>query len=222
MSYIAAQLREVRQRIATLAAAAGRPEDSVRLLAVSKTFPVEAILEAYRAGQRAFAENKAQELAAKAPLLPADIEWHFIGHLQGNKVAQVLRHAAWIHSVDSVKLLQRIDRLAGEAGVTPNILLELNLGAEADKTGAPESMLPELVAAARAATHLHWQGLMCMAPLDADEVTTRRVFSRLRELLSQHAPELTELSMGMSGDYAIAIACGSTMVRIGTAIFGKR
>jgi len=225
-SYLTSQYAEVRGAVDQAARSAGRDPAEVGLLAVSKTFPVAAIREVYDCGQRAFAENKAQELAEKAPRLPDDIVWHFIGHLQGNKVQQVLRHAGWIHSVDSLKLLHRIDRLAGELGVRPVILLEVNLGGEENKTGAPWSALDELAAAAKGASHLDWRGLMGMAPLGADEAETRACFAKLRrrrdELSRSLEVALPALSIGMSGDYPWAIAEGATLVRIGTAIFGKR
>lgn len=223
---VARQLARVAAEVAEAARAAGRDPASVRLLAVSKTFPAAAVRAAYDAGCRAFGESKAQELELKRRLLPPDIEWHFIGHLQRNKAAQVLRDAAWIHSVDSLKLLERLERLAGDMGKRPVILLEVNLGGEADKTGAPWEALPELAAAAKACRHLRWAGLMGMAPLGGDGEAARACFGRLRrrrdELAAGLEIDLPELSMGMSGDYAAAIAEGATIVRIGSAIFGIR
>ncbi len=225
-AHIAANLAAVRSEIARAAAAAGRDSGEVRLIAVSKFFPAEAVSAARNAGQRLFGESKAQELEQKAAALPDDLEWHFIGHLQRNKAAMVLRRAAWIHSVDSPKLLERLDRLAGELGRRPNILLEVNLAGEPDKTGVSWDELPELAAAAARAANLHWAGLMGMAAEEAGEAAGRACFARLREsrdeLARRHGVALPELSMGMSGDFAWAIAEGATMVRVGGAIFGQR
>ena len=226
LEYVSVQLQEVREKIAQAEKVNHRQPGAVKLLAVSKTFPNEAILAAYAAGQRAFGENKVAELEEKATVLPGDIQWHLIGHLQSNKVARAVRYASWIHSVDSIKLLERIDRLAGEEGRHPNILLEVNVSGEASKDGISPEELNELAAAAAAADHVTWQGLMTMAPLGADAAVLDRVFSTLRdlelELRERFALPLPELSMGMSGDFTDAIRCGSTIVRIGTAIFGMR
>lgn len=204
---------------------AGRHPDSARLIAVSKTFPAESVSGFYNAGLREFGENKVQELCGKNQQLPQDIQWHFIGHLQSNKAAAALRCANWIDSVDSVKLLRKLDRIAGENGIRPKILLEVNLGDEENKTGASWNELPELAATALEAENLQWQGLMGMAPCAEDDVV-RKCFMRLAEarkaLEREYNILLPELSMGMSGDFRIAIACGATMVRIGTALFGER
>ena len=219
------RLQAVREAIARAAAGAGRAPESVRLLAVGKTFPAAVVRTAYDAGLRRFGENKIQELELKKPQLPADIEWHFIGHLQSNKAARAVELADWIHSVDSLKLLNRLDRLAGECGRRPVILLEVNSG-EAEKSGVDYADLPELAAAAARAEHLDWRGLMTMAPLCDDPAVWRRAFEKLRDardgLEATLAVKLPELSMGMSGDFPTAIACGSTMVRIGSALFGRR
>ena len=221
----AERLRTVREAVARAALDAGRAADAVRLLAVSKTFPVEVLQEAYRSGVRAFGENKIQELEVKKPRLPGDVEWHFIGHLQSNKAARAVELADWIHSVDSVKLLTRLDRLAGERGRRPVILLEVNSG-EAEKSGVDYDELPELAAAAAAAENLDWRGLMTMAPLCGDPAVWSRAFERLREardeLERRLGVRLPELSMGMSGDFPEAVAAGATIVRIGSALFGGR
>ena len=217
----AALQKEVDQYLAQL----NRPAGSVKILAVSKTFPVEAVQEAYNCNVRMFGENKIQELVAKAEVLPKDIEWHFIGHLQSNKAAKAVQYAAWIHSVDSVKLLQKIDRHAAEQGKKVNILLEVNSG-EVAKSGVDYDDLIELAQAALAAENLCWQGLMTMAPLTDDPSVWRAAFSRLRrtrdELEKQFNIELPELSMGMTGDFPEALAEGSTIIRIGTRLFGRR
>ena len=198
---------------------------TVKLVAVSKFKPVGDILEAYNAGQRAFGENRPQELAAKAPVLPADIEWHFIGHLQTNKIKQVLPWASLIESVDSEHLLTEIDRAARNAGRTVDILLEIHIAAETTKQGfSPD----EALALARRIGDfpgVRLRGVMGMATFtdDADEV--RREFRTLKgvsEQLQGILPGCDEVSMGMSEDWRIAIEEGTTIVRIGSAIFGER
>jgi len=212
--------------IETHAERAGRSRNAVRLIAVSKTVSVEAVLDAYAAGQRAFGENRPQELERKARALPTDCEWHMIGHLQKNKVRAVCRHAAWIHSVDSLGLLQRIDRIAGEEGRCPNVLIQVNVSGEDTKSGVSPADLPPLIDGAADCRNLVCSGLMTMAPFGVPEETLRQVFGDLRrlrdQLVAQGGPQLPHLSMGMSGDYPVAIAEGATMVRIGTAVFGHR
>lgn len=224
--YVAEQLARVRQAVRQTAEQSGRPADAVELLAVSKTFPVEAILAAYQAGQRRFGESRIQELELKTAVLPDDIEWHLIGHLQSNKAAKAVEYAHWIHSVDSLKLLERLDRLAGDLGRQPNILLEVNLSGEASKFGIDSHALDDLAAGAAAAGNLRWQGLMTMAPAMAARHELHRIFSALRQrrdqLEQRFQQALPVLSMGMSGDYPAAIAEGATIVRIGSAIFGAR
>ena len=226
MPSITQNLSEVRESVAAAARAVGRDPASVKLLAVSKTFPSEAVLEAYGVGQRLFGENHAQEIEAKAAILPKDIEWHFIGHLQGNKVGRVVEVAAWIHSVDSTRLLDRIDLLAGERGRCPNILLEVNISGEETKHGLRPAGVLELARSALAKSHLRLGGLMTMAPYGAPREQLEGIFSGLRELRGEIERKLgvslPELSMGMSGDYPEAIAQGATIVRVGSAIFGTR
>ena len=206
--------------IADAERAAGRPCGSAKLVAVSKTFPVDSIQRVYDRGQRIFGESRVEELMQKATTLPHDIEWHFIGHLQNNKVKKVLEYACMIHSVDSIRLLERIDRLAGELGKCPQLLLEVNVSGEVSKYGFSAEELPEAVRRARELANIELSGLMTMAPLDATEDELLRVFSALKSLADNM--EIAELSMGMSGDYVEAIACGATLVRIGSAIFGGR
>jgi len=207
MSVIAQQYRAL---LPTLGAA--------RLVAVSKTFSAADILEIYNCGQRRFGESRAPELAAKAAVLPADIEWHFIGHLQSNKVKPVIEYASWIHAVDSRKLLERIDRIAGELGRKPKLLLEVNVSGEPSKFGMRPEDLPEVLEFIP--EHSVVAGLMTMAPDGAPEGELKRIFTKLADLAK--ASVLPEVSMGMSGDYPIAVACGATMVRVGSAIFGRR
>ena len=226
MDTIREHLAAVREAIAAAESAAGRPAGSVRLLAVSKTFPAEDVAEAIACGQTCFGENRVQELASKVPVLPASVEWHLIGSLQSNKAAKAAALAAWIHSVDSEKLVRKISAAADALGKTVNILLEVNSGEDA-KTGFRSG--DDLRASLEAALGLPGvsvRGLMTMAPLGASEPELHRVFASLRErrdaLATEFGVALPELSMGMSGDFREAIAEGATIVRIGTAIFGGR
>ncbi|MBQ6075934.1 MAG: YggS family pyridoxal phosphate-dependent enzyme [Lachnospiraceae bacterium] len=225
---IADNLELINARIAAACELAGRPRDSVRLIAVSKTKPAEMVAEAYAAGQRLFGENHAQELTAKKPVLPEDIEWHFIGNLQRNKVKYVVGAAALIHSVNSAALAKEIDRVAGNRGLTQDVLAEINVGGEESKQGADAEEARSLVEAIAALPHLRLRGLMTVAPFAEDPETVRPVFRRLKEMLTEFAPltrepeAFDELSMGMSGDFEAAIGEGATYVRIGTAIFGAR
>jgi len=224
--YLRQQYEEVKNALADAARAAGRAPEEVRLIAVSKTFPAADIAALYSLGQRLFGESKLQELEPKAAALPADIEWQLIGHLQSNKAAKAVTLAACIHSVDSVKLIERLDRLAGEAGKTVRILLELNLSGETSKFGSTSADAMTLAEAAVKSPHLDLTGLMTMAPYEATEHDLHQIFGGLRLLRDRMKAEfgrpLPELSMGMSGDFRIAVAEGATLVRIGTAIFGKR
>jgi len=224
---IAEGLAEVRDRIARAAAACGRNADEVKLVAVSKTKPAEAIREAYALGQRAFGENYAQELDTKAQALAdlADIEWHFIGHLQTNKAKVVARSAHVVHTVDGAALAKELGRRVAsyrERGPLP-VLIEVNVGGEVQKHGAAPSDISEVMDAVRAQPALALRGLMTMPPF-GDLEAARRVFSTLASLRLLHgcAAALPEMSIGMSDDLEIAIACGATMVRVGTAIFGER
>ncbi len=225
---IAENLELINARIAAACEQAGRPRDSVRLIAVSKTKPAEMVAEAYAAGQRLFGENHAQELTAKKPVLPEDIEWHFIGNLQRNKVKYVVGAAALIHSVNSAALAKEIDRVAGNRGLVQDVLAEINVGGEESKQGADAEEARSLVEAIAALPHLRLRGLMTVAPFAEDPETVRPVFRRLKEMLTEFTPLTREpeafdqLSMGMSGDFEAAIGEGATYVRIGTAIFGAR
>ena len=197
---------------------------TVELVAVSKFKPVEAIREAYDAGQRSFGENRPQELAAKAPQLPADIVWHFIGHLQTNKVKLVVPYASLIHSVDSERLLAEIDKAARAAGKVMDCLLEVHIAEEATKQGFTPD---EAVALARRAAdypNVRLRGVMGMATFTDDTEQVRREFHTLKAVSDRLSflPGCTLVSMGMSGDWRLAVEEGTTIVRIGTAIFGKR
>ena len=197
---------------------------TVELVAVSKFKPVEAIREAYEAGQRSFGENRPQELAAKAPQLPGDIVWHFIGHLQTNKVKMVVPYAHLIHSVDSERLLAEIDKAARAAGKVMDCLLEIHIAEEQTKQGFTPD---EAVALAREASrypNIRLRGVMGMATFTDDREQVRREFRSLKAVSERLSflPGCDTVSMGMSGDWPIAVEEGTTIVRIGTAIFGKR
>lgn len=219
-------LAAVRKRITAAAVAAGRAPDAARLVAVSKTVDEEHVRAAYEAGQRAFGENRVQELKRKAEHLPVDCEWHLIGHLQQNKVRDAVRYATWIHSIDSVRLLQRVDRIAGEEGRHPFLLIQVNISAETTKHGMDLGSVRDVVEEALRCEHAECRGFMTMAPYGAAEDDLRTIFGAMRELRDACAAEfdrpLPELSMGMSGDYETAVAEGATLVRIGTAVFGAR
>ncbi len=226
MNTIRDHLESVREQITAAEAAAGRPVGSVRLLAVSKTFPAEDVAAAFACGQTCFGENRVQELASKAPALPAEIEWHLIGSLQSNKAAKAAALATWIHSVDSEKLVRKISAAADSLGRSVNILFEINSGEE-NKTGFRSSdELRASLETALALPGIRVRGLMTMAPLGSDEAALHRVFASLRTrrdtLEQEFGVKLPELSMGMSSDFREAIAEGATIVRIGTAIFGGR
>ncbi len=223
---VAEGLAAVRARIERAARAAGRLASDVKLIAVSKTKPPEAIREAYALGQRAFGENYAQELAVKAEAL-ADlegIEWHFIGHLQTNKAKIVAKCAHVIHAVDTVVLAEELGRRAAKARSVPMpVLIEVNVGGEPQKAGALASELDEVMTAVKAQPSLELRGLMTMPPAGQAEAA-RRAFETLVLLRNLHgrAAVLPELSMGMSDDLEIAIHCGATYVRVGRSIFGER
>lgn len=224
---ISQHLDTVRRR---LEAAAQRAQVSTpTLIAVSKTFPAAAVREAAAAGQRDFGENRVQEgldkVAATADLA---LTWHLIGHLQSNKARKAAAAFQWIHSIDSLDLLRRVDAGAVDAGTTPNILLQVDLAGEATKFGAAADRLPELAAAATEARAARLRGLMIIPPIVDDPEEARPWFQRLRDirdsLVSGGIPgaSLRELSMGMSHDFEVAVEEGATMVRVGTAIFGTR
>lgn len=220
MSFVSPQFLEVKAQLDEVIESTNRQLDSVKLVAISKFFPAENIAEVYQLGQRAFGESKATELVAKATTLPQDIEWHFIGHLQSNKVKSVVEYASYIHSIDTIKLLERVNRLAGEVGKKPKVLLEVNISGEESKYGFTIAQVAEAVAQAKSLPHIECVGLMTMAPDGVDSEQLKKIFSTLKSLADQ--AELSELSMGMSGDYPEAVECGATLVRIGSAIFGNR
>ena len=220
-------LLEVKNNIARAAEKSGRT-DSVTLIAVSKTKPVEMLREAYDAGVRDFGENKVQEIVDKYPQLPDDIRWHLIGHLQTNKVKYIIDKVCLIHSVDSYKLAEEISRQAVKHGVTADILIEVNVAGEESKFGVTPENTEELVRMISVLPGIRIRGLMTVAPYVDVSEENRAVFCVLRQLLVDIAEKNIDnvsmdiLSMGMSGDYTVAVEEGATHVRVGTSIFGQR
>ena len=226
---IADRLAEVRGRIAAAARSAGRDPSSVTLVAVSKTFPVNLIREAHAAGQRVFGENRVQEALQKiGGSTDLEIRWHLLGHLQTNKARKAAPAFATIQSVDSIELVQKLDRAAEEAETKPELLIQVDLAGEATKFGASPGEVPRLLEAAAACSAARVVGLMTLPPVPDSPEDTRPWFRELRDLRDRWlstgvpAPMLRELSMGMSGDFEVASQEGATMVRVGTAIFGSR
>jgi PLP dependent protein len=226
---IASNIAIVRKRIAAAARAAGRAPDEVRLLAVSKTFSADHVRAAYAAGQRDFGENKVQEgLQKRDETAELEIRWHLIGHLQSNKVKKAAPAFAAIHAIDSVDLLRRVDQAAGEQGAAPEIYIQVDLAGETTKFGAPEADVPGIARAAVECRAARLKGLMLLPPWFDDPEQARPYFRRLRDLRDRLVVDgidrshLRELSMGMSHDFEVAIQEGATLVRVGTAIFGKR
>ena len=226
---LADRLDSVRKRIADAAARAGRNATDVRLIAVSKTFPIEAVREAYDAGQRDFGENRVQEALSKIAQAPdLDIRWHLIGHLQSNKARRAAEHCAAVHSVDSVDLLRRLDAAVVAANRTLDILVQVDLALEATKFGAPVDTLPAILAEAQHCTAAHVVGLMLLPPFADNPEDARVWFRQLRDHRNRlidtgvSRSHLRELSMGMSHDFEVAIEEGATMIRVGSAIFGNR
>ena len=226
MGSLAENLESVHARIAAACARAGRAPDAVRLLAVSKTYGPDAVRAAAAAGQRWFGENRVQEAAAKIPECPGNLAWHLIGHLQSNKAALAARLFDWVHSVDSAKLLETLDRHAAEAGRTLRALVQVNVSGERSKSGLAPAAVPEVLALAHRLRNVQIVGLMTIPPLAEDPETARPCFRKLRELRGEWAAatglELPELSMGMTHDLDVAIEEGATFVRVGTGIFGAR
>ena len=225
---VAENLKEVEARICAACERSGRKREDVTLIAVSKTKPVEMLKEAYMTGSRYFGENKVQELVDKYEVMPKDIHWQMIGHLQRNKVKYIVDKAELIHSVDSIRLAETIDKEAAKKGVVANILLEVNMAREESKFGLmPEDVIDFLKEVVRF-QNIKVQGLMTIAPFVADPEENRIHFANLRKLSVDIRKEkvnnvnMSILSMGMTNDFEVAIEEGATMVRIGTAIFGER
>ncbi len=219
---IADNLSTVRERIANAAARAERSIDEVSLVAVSKTWPADIIAEAVDAGLCIFGENKVQEILEKVPVLPDHLQWHLIGHLQSNKIRKVLPLCAMIHSLDSLKLAQGVDRIAGELSLKPKVLLQVNVASDDAKFGFPVSEIENNFAELNSLPNLQIEGLMTVPPFDADPENVRPHFARLRELRDRLDSNLPHLSMGMSHDFEVAIEEGASLVRVGSSIFGKR
>ena len=221
-------LREVESNINTACERVVRARESVTLIAVSKTQPVSAIEEAYALGIRDFGENKVKEMLGKEPQLPADIRWHLIGHLQTNKVKSVLSNTVLIHSLDSLKLLDAVDFEAMKQKITVEGLLEVNVAEEESKFGFHPSELWELLTRLRQYKNLKIRGLMTVAPFTTNPEDNREIFRKMKEIsidtkwntLDNISMDI--LSMGMTGDYSVAIEEGATMVRVGTGLFGAR
>ena len=222
------QLEEVRKNIEEACKRAGRDPKEVTLIAVSKTKPVPMLEEAYEAGARDFGENKVQEIVQKKPELPEDIRWHMIGHLQRNKVHQVMGKAVLIHSVDSLRLAEQIETEAAKKDMVADILLEVNVAKEESKFGMMPEDVEEMAGQIAALPHLQIEGLMTIAPFVDDPEKNRPVFRKLYQLSVDIKKKNIDnvnmgvLSMGMTGDYQVAVEEGSTMIRVGTGIFGAR
>jgi pyridoxal phosphate enzyme (YggS family) len=226
MSSILGNLERVQEQIAQAAAKAGRDVKDIELVAIAKTHPAEKVREAVEAGQTLFGESRVQEARAKISELSSSIRWHFVGHLQKNKVRQVLPLFEMIHSVDSLALAQDINRIAEEEGLYPRVLLEVNVAGEGSKFGFAPEDLSEQMEALLALPRLSIEGLMCIPPLAVESEDSRKFFVQVRELRDSLEKEfnmkLPQLSMGMTQDFPIGIQEGATLVRVGTAIFGER
>ena len=230
MSIIAENLQAVEATIASAAEAANRPRSSVQLLAVSKTFPAEAVLEAMAAGQRAFGENYLQEALDKIALVAraqpqAPVEWHFIGPIQSNKTRPIASSFQWVHTVERLKIAQRLSEQRPPELGPLNVCIQVNISGEASKSGAQEDEVPELARQVAQLPNLRLRGLMAIPEPQADAALQRQAFARLRALAERLRLEglaLDTLSKGLSGDMQAAIMEGATIVRIGSAIFGAR
>ena len=222
------QLQEVEKRIQAACDRAGRKREEVTLIAVSKTKPVETLQEAYELGVRIFGENKVQELTAKYEALPKDIHWHMIGHLQTNKVKYIIDKAELIHSVDSLKLAETIEKEAAKHDLIADILVEVNVAEEESKFGMKMEEVIPFVEKVSAFPHVRVRGLMTIAPFVEDPEENRSIFADLHKLYidikkkNHDNDTVSVLSMGMTNDYEVAIEEGATMVRVGTGIFGAR
>ena len=226
---IASNLQDIGRRLRAAAARSGRNPDDILLIAVSKTVPTDVVRAAAAAGQRHFGENRVQEgldkIGATGDL---QLEWHLIGHLQSNKAKKASSAFAWIHSIDSVELLRKVDSAAAEAGARPRVLVQVDLAHETTKFGADEATVGDIAKAAMDASAVDLRGLMIVPPVAEDPEAARPWFRRLRDLrdtlVSDGIPaaNLAHLSMGMSHDFEVAIGEGATMIRVGTSIFGDR
>ena len=225
---VARQYDEIKKRVEAACQRAGRNPEEVTLIAVSKTKPVEMLREAYEAGARDFGENKVQEILAKEPKLPEDIEWHMIGHLQTNKVRQIVGKTCLIHSVDSVRLAEEIHKESVKKGLVTQILLEVNVAEEESKFGFHVEEVEDALKQIQELSGVCVRGLMTIAPFVDNPEDNRPVFQKLNKLYVDMKTKnidndtMNILSMGMTGDFEVAVEEGATMVRVGTGIFGAR
>lgn len=226
MSSIAENLERVREQIAQAAANAGRLVDDVELVAISKTHDASKVREAVEAGQKLFGESRLQEARVKIPELPSNLRWHFVGHLQKNKIRQALPLFELIHSVDSLALAEDMNRIAEEEGLHPRVLIEVNVAGEGSKFGFQSEKLFSEIESLLGLARLSILGVMCIPPIADEAEASRKYFVQLRELRDRLQTEfhvdLAQLSMGMTQDYAVAVEEGATLIRVGTAIFGER
>lgn len=225
---IAVNYAEVKSRMEAACARAGRDPKEVTLVAVSKTKPVSMLLEAYESGSRDFGENKVQEITEKYPQMPEDARFHMIGHLQTNKVGQVIEKTVLIHSVDSVHLAEKIEKEAAKRGIVKEILLEVNVAEEESKFGLNVNEVIPALETIRSFPHVCVKGLMTIAPFVEDAEENRKYFKELHQLYVDIKTKnidngtMSVLSMGMTGDFEVAVEEGATMIRVGTGIFGSR
>jgi hypothetical protein len=226
MSLIGDNLDRVREQISTAAAKSGRTLDDVELVAITKTHPAESVREAIEAGQILFGESRVQEARAKIPELPSNCRWHFVGHLQKNKIRHALPLFEMFHGIDSLELARDINRIAEEDGAHRNVLLQVNVAGEGSKFGFSPDALGEQMEGLLALPRLSMEGLMCIPPLAMESEDSRKFFVQVRELRDslekEFSVKLPQLSMGMTQDFPIGIEEGATLVRVGTAIFGER
>src|SRR5437762_10301676 len=226
MTSITENLERVRLQIAQTAAKVGRAADEIALVAISKTHDAVKVREAIEAEQSLFGESRVQEARVKIPELPSNLRWHFVGHLQKNKICHALPLFELIHSVDSLALAQDVKRIAEEEGLHPRVLLEVNVAGEGSKFGFTPEKLREQMETLLALSRLSILGLMCIPPIAEEAEASRKHFVKLREerdrLQTEFHVDLAQLSMGMTQDFAVAVEEGATLVRVGTAIFGER
>ena len=226
MPSTAENLERVREQIAQAARKAGRSAEDVELVAISKTHEAAKVREAIEAGQRLFGESKVQEARVKIPELPSNLRWHFVGHLQKNKIRHALPLFELIHSIDSLALAQDVNRIAEDEGLHPRVLLEVNVAGEGSKFGFNPEKLRAEIESLLALPRLSILGLMCIPPISEEPERSRKYFVELRELRDrlqkEYHVDLAQLSMGMTQDFAVAIEEGASLVRVGTAIFGER
>ncbi len=226
MSSVAENLERVCEQVAEAAAKVGRAVDEIQLIAISKTHDAEKVRAAYGAGQTLFGESRVQEARAKIPLLPSSLRWHFVGHLQKNKIRHALPLFELFHSVDSLALAHEMNRIADEEGIHPRVLLEVNVAGEGSKFGFARTALRGEMEQLLALRRLTIEGLMTIPPLAEKAEASREFFAQLREfrdaLEKEFDLKLPQLSMGMTTDFTVATEEGATLVRVGTAIFGER